>query len=314
MAYIDGRAVGRIGVIVNHKSNAKNKQKNARFTHFDFVDDYEVSKALMDTAVEWAKKGGYNFIHGPLGLTDLDHQGMLIEGFEEMDLFITLYNHPYYKDHMQRMGFSKEVDWVEYQIPVPSEPNEKYARISRIVKKKYGYRLLEFDNKKDILPYAYKVFDLYNKAYAPLYGVTELTQKQIDMYVDTFFGFINPHFVKFVLNRDEELIGFGITLPSLSKAARKAKGRLFPFGFIYLLRAIKKNETLDMYLVAIHPEFQGTGANALLIDGIMRSAVEHGYRMSETGPELEDNRQVTTMWKYLDHRQHRRRRVYGKAI
>ncbi len=218
LAYSAGKPVGRIGVLVNHKSNAKNNQKYARFTHFDFIDDFEVSKALMDKAVEWAKRRGFDFIHGPLGLTDLDHQGMLVEGFDEMDLFITIYNHPYYMGHLEKMGFKKEVDWVEYQVPVPPEPNEKYSRIARIVERKYGYKLLEFDTKKAILPWAAKVFELYNTAYAPLYGVTELTQAQINMYIDAFFGFVNPDFVKIVLDKNDEVIGFGITLPSLSKA------------------------------------------------------------------------------------------------
>lgn len=314
IAYIDGKAVGRIGVLVNHKNNEKNNQKHARFTSFDFIDDFQISKALMDKAIQWARDNGFNFIHGPLGVSDLDHQGMLIEGFDEMDLFITIYNHPYYKEHLEKLGFSKEVDWLEYQIPVPSEPSEKYTKIAEMSKKKYGYKVIEFKNKKDILPWANDIFELYNTAYAPLYGVTELSNAQINMYIDSFFGFVNPEFVKIILNKEGEAIGFGITMPSLSKAMKKAKGRLFPFGFIHILRAIKKNDTLDMYLVGIHPDYQHTGAAAILVDSILRSAIKNGITMSETGPELEGNKEINKMWKYTEHRQHRRRRVYGRSI
>ncbi|MBN2852699.1 MAG: N-acetyltransferase [Clostridia bacterium] len=314
LAYRGKKLVGRIGVLVNHKSNEKWNQKNARFTHFDFIDDFEVSKTLMDTAESWARKNGYREMQGPLGLTDMDHQGMLIDGYEELDMFITIYNHPYYIKHMELLGYEKEVDWFEYQISIPQEPNDKYSRIAEIVQKKYGYQLIEFDKKKDILKWAPKVFELYNKAYAPLFGTTELSQRQIDMYIKSFFGFVNPDFIKIIVNKENEVIGFGITMPSISKAMQKANGKLFPFGFIYLLRALKKNDRLDMYLVAIRPDAQGTGANALLLDSITKSAVKHGMKIGETGPELENNKQVQTMWKYFDTRQHRKRRVYKKEL
>lgn len=314
LAYKDGELVGRIGVMVNHRANEKWNQKNARFTHFDFIDDFEVSSKLMETATNWAKERGYDTLHGPLGLTDLDHQGMLLEGFEELDMFITIYNASYYKEHMARLGFEKEVDWVEYQIPVPKESENKYTRIASIVKRKFGYKVLEFTRKKDILPWAKKVFKLYNVAYAPLFASSTLSDKQIDMYIDTFFGFVNPDFIKIILNKKDEVIGFGITFPSLSKAMQKAKGKLFPFGFIHILRAIKTSKTLDLYLVAVHPDYQGTGASALLIDSVMKAAQRHGMEFAETGPELENNTSVQTMWKYLERRRHRRRRVFIKKI
>jgi len=314
LAYKDNKIVGRIGVIVNHKSNNKWDQCRARFTHFDFIDDYEVSSMLMETAMNWAKEKGHNQIHGPLGITDMDHQGMLVEGYEELDMFITIYNHPYYIDHMKKMGFKKEVDWIEYQIDVPEKPVEKYGRISEIVKKKYGYKLIEFTNKKDILPWAPRVFDLYNQAFAPLFGTTQLSKKQVKMYVDNFFGFVNPDFIKIILNKEDQIIGFAITIPSLSRAMQKAGGKLFPFGFIHILRALKKSNILDLYIIGVHPDYQGTGANALLINSIMLSAIKYKMKFGETGPELEDNHLVQTMWKYLDTRQHRRRRIFIKDI
>ncbi len=314
LAYIDKKIVGRIGVMVNQKSNEKWNQNSTRFTHFDFIDDFEVSSKLMETAINWSKEHGYTKIHGPLGLTDMDHQGMLVEGYEELDMFITIYNHPYYIDHMAKLGFTKEVDWIEYQLTVPDKPLEKYNRIAEIVKKKYGYKLIEFDKKKDILPWAPAVFDLYNTAFAPLFGTTELSKKQIKMYVDTFFGFVNPDFIKIILNKNDDIIGFGITIPSLSKAMQKAGGRLLPFGFIHILRSLKKNDILDFYLVAVHPDYQGTGANSLLLDSVLKSAIKNGIKIGETGPELEDNYMVQTMWKDVERRQHRRRRIFKKAI
>lgn len=314
LAYKDNKIVGRIGAMVNHKSNEKWNQNHARFTHFDFIDDFEVSSKLMEAAISWAKEHGFNKIHGPLGLTDIDHQGMLIEGFDELDMFITIYNAPYYQEHMTKMGFVKDIDWVEYQIDVPEKADDKYSRIAEIVKRRYGYKIVEFTRKKDILPWATTVFDLYNKTFLPLFGTTELTKEQIKMYVDTFFGFVNPHFIKLVLDKNDEIIGFGITMPSLSKAMQKANGKLFPFGFIHILRALKKNDRLDLYIVGVHPDYQGTGANAILINSIMESAISHGIKIAETGPELENNTAVQTMWKHLSRRQHRRRRIYIKDI
>jgi len=314
LAYDNKKVVGRIGVLVNKLSNKKWNQNNARFTHFDFIDDYAVSKLLIETAENWAKANGYDFLHGPLGLTDLDHQGMLISGYEEMDLFITLYNHPYYVKHIEKLGYKKDVDWVEYQLTISPENVEKYSRISKVVQKKYGYKLIEFKKKKDILPWAQKVFELYNNAYTPLYGTTVLSQAQIDMYINAFFGFINPDFVKVIVDKDDILIGFAITMPSISKAIQKGNGRLFPFGFIHLLKSIKKNDILDMYLVAVHPDIQGTGATSLLIESIAKSAIKYNMKFGETGPELEHNTQVQTMWKYFDMRQHRRRRIYKRNL
>ena len=314
LAYRDKKIVGRIGVMVNHRANEKWGQNRARFTHFDFIDDHEVSEKLMETAIGWAKEHGYDVIHGPLGLTDIDHQGLMVEGFEELDMFITIYNAPYYKEHLEKLGFEPEIDWVEYQIPVPEEPVDKYSRIANIARRKFGYRVIEFSKKKDILKWADKVFELYNTAYAPLYGTSELSDKQIKMYIDSFFGFVNPDFIKIIVNKNDEVIGFGITFPSLSKAMQKAKGRLFPFGFIHILRAIKKNDTLDLYLVAIHPDYQGTGASAMLIESVLNAAHRHNMKFAETGPELENNTAVQTMWKYMERRQHRRRRIYTKKI
>ncbi|MDA3845170.1 MAG: hypothetical protein PF505_01335, partial [Vallitaleaceae bacterium] len=276
LAYQNEVIVGRIGVILSHKSNEKWGQRNARFTHFDFIDDFEVSKALMDSAEAWAKIRNLEKLHGPLGFTDMDHQGMLVEGFEEQDMMITIYNYPYYIDHMTKLGYEKDADWVEYQVTLPSAPVEKITRVSALVKRRYDLRLIEFTNKKEIMPWAKPVFQLLNEAYSPLYGSVLLSDKQIDDYVKTNFGFVNPDFIKIVVDRDDQLVGFAITMPSLSKSVQKSRGRLLPFGFIPILRAIKKNDILDLYLIAVKPELQGLGINAIMIESLAESARNYG--------------------------------------
>ncbi len=314
IALRDGELVGRIAVLINHESNKKWKESLTRFSHFDFIDDYDVSKALMDKALEYTKSKNMSGIHGPMGFTDMDHQGMLVEGFQELDMFITIYNHPYYINHMKALGFQKEIDWVEYQVRIPRDAPEFMSKLSERVKNRYGYREIVFNRRKDILPWAEKVFQLYNEAYAPLFGSTLLSQKQIDLYIKSFFGFVNKDFIQVVVDSDDQVVAFGICMPSLSKAMQKAKGRLFPFGFIHILKSIRKNRILDMYLVAVSPIHQGKGVNAILMNGILQSAINYGIEYAETGPELETNTKVQSQWKHFESRQHKRRRVWIKNL
>jgi GNAT superfamily N-acetyltransferase len=314
VAFKKKKMVGRIGGFINHKSNEKWNQNRVRFTHFDFIDDFEVSKKLMEAVTVWAKEKGFDTIHGPLGLTDMDHQGMLVEGYHELDMFITLYNYPYYENHLKELGFEKEIDWVEYQIKLPSEPNEIISKLADRILSRKGYKLVEFKDKKDILPWGQEIFQLYNDAFAPLFGTTELTQKQIDYYIKTFFGFVNPDFIKIVVDEDGKLAAFGVTMPSLSKALQKAKGKIFPIGFYHILKSIKHNKILDLYLIAVRPDLQGKGLNAVLMDSILKTAIEYGIEYAETGPELETNKNVQTQWKHFEKRQHRRRRVFIKEL
>lgn len=314
MAYRDGESVGRIGMILNTKANEVWKQKRARITRLDFIDDAEVFDALIDKAESWARERGLTEVHGPMGFTDMDYEGMLIEGFEELGTFATLYNYPYYVEHMARRGFKKDVDWVEYQFMVPPKPNEKVARLAAIVEKKFGFRLLEFKNRKEILPWAHKMFDILEEAYKELYGVAPLTEGVVDMYIDQYFGFANPDFIKLVVDKDNELVAFGITFPSFSRAMQKSGGKLLPFGFIPILRSLKKNDRLDMYLVGVKPELQGKGINALLMDAITRSAIKYQMKWVESNPELELNEKVQSQWRFYESRQHRRRRCFVKAV
>lgn len=310
LAYLDQKIVGRIGVIINPKSNLKWNQKYARFTHFDFIDDLEVSQALFLAARTYALGEGMNTLHGPLGFTDLDHQGMLVEGFNELDLFITIYNAPYYVRHMEQLGFVKDVDWIECQLKFNQEKADRLSKLSAYLNQKSAFKLIEFTRKKDLLPWAKAVFDLYNTAYAPLYGTSELSEKQIETYIKTFFGYVNPNFIKIVIDKDGTLAAFAIAMPSLSKAMQKAKGKLFPFGFIHILKSMRSNKILDLYLIAVKPEYQQTGINGLLLDSVIRTALKFDMEMAETGPMLELNDKVQAQWKFFDVRQHRRRRVW----
>jgi GNAT superfamily N-acetyltransferase len=314
LAYKDEDVVGRIGVIINNKSNEKWNQNYARFTGFDFVNDLEVSRSLMEVAINWAMEQDVKVLHGPLGFTDLDHQGMMIEGFEELDMYITIYNAPYYMEHMIAMGFEKDVDWIEYQLVFDPVKIEKLHKIAARMKSRGAFNVIEFKSKKELLPWAESVFNLYNTAYAPLYGMTELNQKQIDLYIKTFFGYVNPDFIKIVVDKEGELAAFAIAMPSLSKAMQKSKGRLLPFGFIHILRAIKKNDALDLYLIAVKPEYQNLGINGLLLDSMMKNVMDYGILSAETGPMLETNNNILSQWKFFNIRQHRRRRVWKKTL
>ncbi len=315
LAYKDGKLAGRVGAIVNPRTNEQWNENCVRFTRFDFIDDYEVSGALLKAVEEWGKaEFGADKCHGPLGYSDLDQEGMLIEGFEEMGTFVTLYNYSYYVAHMKHHGYMKETDWIEYRFEIPQKLDKRINTISQMLQKKAGYKLLEFTKSKDLLKYGEKMFDVWNMAYIVLFGAAMLDEAQIDEIVKEFIGIVNPEFIKLVADKDDNIVAFGICFPSLTKAAQKAKGNLLPFGLLHFLRALKKNDTLDMYLVGVLPELQGKGINAILIDAIMATALKYNLKYAESNPELEDNEKVQSQWKGFDKRQHRRRRCWQKEI
>ncbi len=315
LAYKDGRLAGRIAGIINRRYIEKWGNNYARFGWVDFVDDAEVVKALFDTAEQWAKEQGMSGIHGPLGFTDMDHEGMLVEGFDELGTLAAIYNHPYYPLHMEKLGYQKDVDWVEFEVKVPKEIPEKADRIAKIVMQKAGVKVLEARKSKDLLPYAHEMFEVLNQAFAPIYAFVPLNEKQIAMYIKQYFSFIMPDYTKILLDKNNKVAGFVIGMPSLSEALQKAKGRLFPFGFIHLLRAVgKKNKKIDLYLGAIRPDLQGKGADALLMTEMTRSAIRNGVASAETNIELEENVKVQSHWKYFESRQHKRRRCYLKRL
>ena len=314
IAYKDGKPAGRVGAIINHKANGIWKKKAVRITRFDFIDDKEVSKALINAVVEYGKKHGMQEVQGPMGFTDLDYEGMLIEGFDEMSTYVTLYNHDYYPKHMDAMGFEKEADWMEYQISMPEKPDPTIERISEMVKKRGGYKLLEFTRIKDALKYIPDMFDVWTVAYKELYGQTPLTQRQIDQAVRDNISFANPNFLKFVADKDGKIVAFGLCFPSFTKAAQKANGSLFPTGLFHFLHARNHIEVLELYLIGVVPELQGMGLNAMLMDAVVKSAFRLGVKYAESNPELEDNKKVQSQWKNFEKRQHRRRRSYVKKI
>jgi GNAT superfamily N-acetyltransferase len=314
LAYRDGTIVGRVAAILNHPHIEKWGQRYMRFGWLDFIDDPQVSAALFQRVEAWAKETGMTAVHGPLGFTDMDREGMLVEGFNELATLATYYNHSYYPAHMEALGYAKDIDWVEFEISMPAEPDEKLARMAAIVSKRSKLRLLEVHNKKELMTHAKELFRLLEDEYKQLYGTVPMTPKQVDAYIDQYFGFVSPEFIPIVYNEKDEMVAFGIAIPSLSRALQKSHGQLFPFGFIYILNALKKNDRADLYLVAVKSEYRGSGANAILMNSLYDVFRRMGIEKIETNPELETNQLVQGQWKYFDTRQHKRRRVFIKQV
>ncbi len=314
LAIRGGAIVGRVAAILNQPHIQKWGQRYMRFGWLDFIDDPQVSSALLHQVEAWASATGMTAVHGPLGFTDMDREGMLVEGFDELATLATIYNHPYYPAHLEKLGYAKDIDWVEYEISMPAEPDEKIARMAAIVMKRNKFHLLEVHNKKELLRHARELFQLLEDEYKLLYGTVPLTPGQVDAYIAQYFGFIQPEFVPMVYNEKDEMVAFGIALPSLSRALQKSRGQLFPFGFLYLLNALRKNERADLYLVAVKTEFRGSGANAILMNSMYEVFRKLGVRKIETNPELETNQLVQGQWKYFETRQHKRRRVFIKHL
>ncbi|MFZ4521166.1 MAG: GNAT family N-acetyltransferase [Bacteroidales bacterium] len=313
MAYRDGKPVGRIAGIINRKESERWNTCLARFGWIDFIDDQDVSRALVNAVDKWGKSKGMTGLHGPLGFTDMDPEGMLLEGFDQISSLSAIYNYAYYNDHMERLGFSKATDWVQFEIKVPEVIPDKVERMTRIVLQKYDLRLLQPKKAKEIRPYAQKMFTMYNDAFHDLYGFTALTQAQMDYYTKQYFGFIRPEFVSMVIDTNDEVVGFGITMPSLSLALQKANGNLFPFGLIHLLRAMRKNDTIHMYLIGVRPDYQGKGVLALIYHELTKAYIAAGIRIARTHPQLEENFRAISIWKNYDGRVNIRRRCWIKT-
>ena len=318
LAWRDGEIVGRIGAILSHKANETWNTRRMRFTQVDFIDDREVSAALFAAAEDWARSLGCTQIHGPLGFCDMDREGMLVEGFDERSMFITYYNHPYYNEHLQALGYAKDTDWVENLIEIPpadSENAQKLRKLSQWLLKRGSYHKADISSKSQITPrHIEQVFHLVNKAYAPLYGVVALSDEQVRRYARKFLPMVHPDFLCLVMNEQEELVAFGVCVPSMAEALRRCRGRLFPTGWFHVLRAMKKNDTIDLLLIAVDPQLQGTGLNAIVMDHILQGAQKNGIAYAETGPTLEVNDKVQSQWKFFERRQHKRRRCYIKDL
>lgn len=314
MAYKDGKAAGRIAAILSHKANEKWDQSRMRFSRVDFIDDDEVVDALFNAVTEWAKEKGCDELHGPIGFCDLDKEGMLIEGFEEPNMFITWHAFPYYKTQMERAGFSKAVDWIEYRVFVPNQIPEKLERLADVIQRRNKLTIRQVNSRRTLRPYIEKVFHLINEAYGHLYGVVELTQRQIDHYVDQYLPFLDFDFIKLVEDKNGELCAFCFFLPELGPALKKAKGALFPLGWYHLLRGLKTYDVMDMALIAVRPDMQNLGITSLLMVEMVKTCIRRGVKYAETGPELETNDKVQALWKHFDAVQHKRRRCWIKRI
>ncbi len=316
MAFRDGKPVGRIAGILNHKVNEKDNSKTVRFGFIDFIDDREVSAALLKAVEDWGREKGMKKIIGPLGFTDMDHEGMLIQGFDELSTMATIYNYPYYPEHMEAHGYVKDSDWVEFLMEVPDGIPEKYNRIADIVKKKFGLRVLKYSSRSRIKnEYGRALFHLINDSYKDLYQYSPLSDRQIEHYIDIYLGLLNLDLVTLIVDKEDKLVGVGISMPSMSRALQKSRGRLLPFGWIDLLKGLKgKNDRVDLLLVAVKPEYMNKGVNALLFQDLIPYYIKYGYRYAESNPEMESNAKVQGQWEYFAHRQHRRRRSYQKKL
>ena len=325
LAMRDGKVVGRVAAIINHRANKKWQTRNVRFGWIDFVDDEEVSAALIDTVAKWGRERGMTQIVGPLGFTDMDPEGMLIDGFDQLGTMSTIYNYPYYQHHMERLGFEKEVDWVERKVMVPTPEHQadiqKYFRVADICMKRYNLHMRRFKNHREILAadgghYIQKVFNIINRAYSDLYGYSEMNERQIMQYAKTYLPFLDMRLLAIVETEENEPIAVGITMGSLSYALQKAHGKLWPFGWWHLAKAIffKPSPVLDMLLIGVLPEWQNKGVNAPLFTQIIEAAQKMGFVWAETHVQLEENQKSQTQWEHLDCAIHKRRRCWKKEL
>ncbi len=317
LAYRGSEVVGRVAAIVNSKANEAWKVRQVRFGWFDFIDDIEVSRALLDKVIEFGRERGMTQIVGPLGFTDFDPEGMLVEGFDRLSTMALIYNHPYYPEHMKKLGYVKETGWVEYRITIPEELPERHIKLARLVMERNGLKIRKLTRrqvKKE--KYGRKLFELINETYCVLYGYSLLSEKQIDLYVDVYLGLVDLRMVTFIEDSEGNLIAAGVTMPSLSEALQKCRGELLPFGWWHLLKSmyLKKPDTLDLLLVGVKPEWQNKGVNSLLFLDLFKTVKDMGFKYAETNAKLETNAKVQAMWAPFEKELHKRRWVFAKEI
>lgn len=315
LAYKGKTVVGRIAGLVNHKINYNQNKRQLRFTRLDMIDDINVTKKLISAVEDWGKENfNTNEIIGPIGFTDMDRQGLLVDGFDELNLFITIYNFPYYMVHLEELGFKKDVDWLEKRIKWPNEVPEKLSRVSKMVQKRYGYRLFKPKNMKDVDSFLYDIFKVYNDAFQDLYGFLPLPDKVIDFYLKQVRTILQLDWVWVVYDKEDNIAGFGVVMPSLGMANKKNNGKLFPFGFLRIMKALKSYDTIDFYFIAVDEKHQNKGVTALIFEDGIKTGIEKGVKWAETGPELELNHQIQAVWRDFDYVNHKRRRCYIKEI
>ena len=317
LAYKDGKVVGRVAAIINERANAAWGHQEVRYGWFDFIDDPEVSEALLEAVADFGRRHGMQRIVGPLGFTDEDPEGMMVSGFDQVGTYVLRYNAAYYKDHVERLGYEKVIDWLEYRVPIPEQSPERIRRIASIVRERYGVTTFQ-PTRREIIREGYgrKIFDLINRTYKDLYNFTVLPDDVIDFYVGNFMALIDTRLLMGVKDKDGKLIGFGIAMPSIVAACRKCQGRLFPLGWWHLLRAVRgrQNDTIELMLIAVDPEWMGRGINALIFDAVHPIYRAHGFRWAETNAELEDNNRIRSIWQEFNTEPNKRRRIYGKDL
>ena len=317
LAYKDGVLVGRVAAIINHKANESWKVNQVRFGWFDFIDDLEVSKALLEAVVAFGKSRGVNQIVGPLGFTDFDPEGMLVEGFDRMSTMALIYNHPYYPEHMKQLGYEKETGWVEYRLTLPDEVPERHVRVAEFVTERYGLKVVKKTKRQvNKEKYGQKIFSLLNDAYKNLYGFSLLSEKQIDQFVDTYLGVIDMEMLTFVEDKEGNLIAAGLTMPSIAATLQKCNGEMLPFGWYQLLKTMywKKPDTVELLLIGVKPEWQSKGVNSLVCVDLLTRFKKMGFKYAETNANLETNTKIQAMWDDFETEQHKKRWVFGKEI
>lgn len=314
IALKNGKVVGRIAVMINHKERKELGVEKVRFGWLDFIDDLDVSKALLDTAAQYARQKGINTIEGPMGITNLDKAGMLTMGFDRLATMIGLYNFEYYPQHMESHGLLKEKEWVEYELTFPEILPEKVVRFYNLVLEKYGLKVLKFQSKKELIPFVEPMFELLDETYRNLSTYTPISPEQIKMYKEKYFNFIHKDYVVCVCDSSGKLVAFAITMPSYSKALQKSKGKMWPFGWMHFLSAGRKNERANFYLIGIHPEYQRRGITSIIFTEIYKSFKKKGIKFLETNPELEENKNIQVLWQDYHPVNHKRRRTYSKKL
>ena len=317
IAYRDGKLAGRVVGIVNRKANKRWETKNVRFSMIEFVDDMEVSRALLQAVEEWGRTHGMEMMQGPLGITDFDKEGMLVEDFDMIGSNNTIYNPEYYHRHMEALGLEKEVDWLQVHIDIPQDVPARYARVAQYAREQIGLRLIKLTNKQIFEEgYGKRVFDLLNEAYKPIFGFSALSPKQMDRFLNKYIKMVDKQLIPVILNDKDEMVGVAVSMGSLSKSMQKTHGRLLPFGWYHLVKALKwhHEDNAEMLLIAIRPDYQGLGVNAMFFDDLIPIFNKCGFKWAETGPQLEDNVRELTQWKPLHPKFVKRRRCYKKKI
>ncbi|WP_026777191.1 hypothetical protein [Polaribacter sp. Hel_I_88] len=314
LAYKNNTIVGRVIAIINWHEVNQQKVKKMRFGWFDVIDDLEVSKVLLDKVNEIAKKNNLEYIEGPIGFNNLDKTGVLVDGFDHIGTMITWYNHPYYKDHFEQLGFVKEKEYLENKFKFKDVDAVYFDRISNIIKRRFKLKALDFTKTKDIMPYVDEMFDVFSASYAKLSSFVPISDAQIAFFKKKYISFINPEYIKFVVDENNKLVAFAIVMPSFSEALQKSKGKLFPFGIFHLLKARKHAKDVTFYLIGVHPDYQNKGVHAIIFDQYTKTFTPLGIENCIRTPELEDNEAIKKLWENFNPITHKRRRTYRKNV